>query len=64
MQFPGYVQFRTGGIKKDRNIRPETPKEDLTPEESLEYSYQKLRDNVAQELINNVKTCSPEFLRN
>lgn len=55
MQFPGYVEFRTGGVKE-----PKTPK-DLTPEETLEYSYQKLRDNIAQELINNVKSCSPEF---
>lgn len=61
MQFPGYVEFRTGGVKKDKSIEPETPKEDLTPEEALEYSYQKLRNNTAQELINNVKTCSPEF---
>lgn len=60
MQFPGYVEFRTG-VKKDISNESEIPKEDLTPEESLEYSYQKLRDNVAQELINNVKTCSPEF---
>lgn len=55
MQFPGYVEFRTGGGKV-----PKTPK-DLTPEETLEYGYQKLRDNIAQELINNVKACSPEF---
>lgn len=55
MQFPGYVEFRTGGVKE-----PKAPK-DLTPEETLEYSYQKLRDNIAQELINNVKACSPEF---
>jgi restriction system protein len=60
MQFPGYVEFRTG-VKKDTANEPEIPKEELTPEESLEYSYQKLRDNVAQELINNVKTCSLEF---
>lgn len=59
MQFPGYVEFRTG-VKKDIS-KTESSKEDLTPEESLEYSYQKLRDNIAQELITNVKSCSPEF---
>jgi len=42
MQFPGYVEFRTG-VKKDISNESEIPKEDLTPEESLEYSYQKLR---------------------
>lgn len=59
MQFPGYVEFRTA--RKDKPKVPETPTEDLTPEETLEYSYQKLRDNIAQELINNIKSCSPEF---
>lgn len=61
MQFPGYVQFRTGRNKKDKGKEDETPEEDLTPEETLEYSYQKLRDNVTQDLINSVKSCSPEF---
>jgi len=59
MQFPGYVEFRTGGTKDP--VKSKTPKEDFSPEETLEYSYQKLRDNIAQELINNVKSCSPEF---
>jgi len=60
MQFPGYVEFRTG-VKNDSPNEIESSTEDLTPEESLEYSYQKLRDNIAQELINNVKSCTPEF---
>jgi restriction system protein len=60
MQFQGYVEFRTG-VKKDTPNDIESSTEDLTPEETLEYSYQKLRDNIAQELINNVKSCTPEF---
>nr|WP_319372477.1 restriction endonuclease [uncultured Methanobacterium sp.] len=59
MQFPGYVEFRTGRAKDP--VKSKTPKEDFSPEETLEYSYQKLRDNIAQELIDNVKSCSPEF---
>lgn len=55
MKFPGYVEFRTGGIKE-----PKTPK-DLTPEETLEYNYQKLRDDLAQDLLNQVKNSSPQF---
>ena len=35
--------------------------EDQTPEEALEYSYQNLRDTMAQELISKVKSCHPEF---
>ena len=60
MQFPGYVEFRTG-VKNEISNEIENSTEDLTPEESLEYSYQKLRDNTAQELINNIKSCTPEF---
>jgi restriction system protein len=60
MQFPGYVEFRTG-VKKDTVNEIESTTEDVTPEETLEYSYQRLRDNIAQELMNNIKSCSPEF---
>lgn len=58
MQFPGYVEFRTGG--KDNPVTSKTP-EPETPEEILENSYQNLRDTIAQDLLNNIKSCSPEF---
>jgi len=58
MQFPGYVEFRTGG--KDKPVTPKTT-EPETPEEILENSYQNLRDTIAQDLLSNVKSCSPEF---
>jgi restriction system protein len=32
-----------------------------TPEESLEYAYQKIKNNLAKELIDIVKSCSPRF---
>lgn len=34
---------------------------DQTPEESLEYAYQKLHSELSKELLDIVKTCSPEF---
>src|SRR5690606_38834726 len=55
--YPSYVEFRTRG--KNKPINPKTDPE--TPEEILENSYQDLRDNVAQDLLSNVKSCSPEF---
>lgn len=59
-RYPEFVKFRTGN-KKDKLSKSKSNHEDLTPEEVLEYSYQKLRDNIVQELISNVKLCSPEF---
>jgi restriction system protein len=32
-----------------------------TPEEILEESFQEIRDNLAQELLDNIKECSPAF---
>lgn len=60
MQFPSYVEFRTGG--KETPTTPEPGPS--TPEEILENSYQNLRDNLAQEIIYNVKSCSPDFFEN
>jgi restriction system protein len=56
MQFPGYAEFRTGG-----KTTHEDPNPGVTPEETLENSYQNLRNNIAQELISSVKSCSPDF---
>ena len=59
-QFPSFIEFRSKTTEETSNDSEEI-KEDLTPEETLEYSYQTLRDNTAEELINNIKSCSPEF---
>ncbi len=56
MQFPDFVKFKTRTKESDT----EDPDE-KTPEEILEYSYQNLRDTIAQDLLSNVKSCSPEF---
>ena len=34
---------------------------ELTPEEHLEYGYQKIREGLAQDLLNRVKEASPSF---
>jgi len=58
MQFPSFVEFKTGSKEKTRD---KPSKEKFTPEESLEYSYQALRDKLAKELLKKVMSCSPEF---
>lgn len=58
--FPEFQNFRAR--KKDKN---ETASEEClsseTPEESLETAYQKVRQELAQELLRQIKQCSPLF---
>lgn len=57
-QFPEFIEFRkTKKEKKEKKpISDESP-----PEEIIESAYQSLRDNLAAELLQNVKNCSPSF---
>jgi len=65
MRYDDFVEFQS--IKKtkaDKSIEPQTVFDsvsDQTPEESLEYAYQKLHSELSKELINIVKTCTPSF---
>jgi len=50
--------------KADKNIDPKIQLDDATdqtPEESLEYAYQKLHSALSKELLSIVKTCTPIF---
>lgn len=61
-QFPEFVEFRT--LKRPKEVQSITDTEfsnKQTPEEYLEFGYQKIRQDLAQELINQIKTCSPKF---
>lgn len=60
MQFPEFVKFKN---KRDKPFK-QTDQNELiqkTPKELLEYGYQSIRDNLAQELLNQVKNSSPDF---
>lgn len=48
---------------KDNNNLPQSHiyNADQTPEESLEYAYQKLHSELSKELLDIIKSCSPEF---
>ena len=57
-QFPEYLEF----VSKQENKQDEKEEEiNQTPEEVLESSYQNLKRNLAQELLERVKKCSPRF---
>lgn len=61
-RFPEFVEFQA--IKKEEGKEKEEETEEetrLTPEEAIEESYQRLRQGLAAELIQQVKNCAPAF---
>jgi restriction system protein len=63
-QFPGHLAFHS---KPNQEALPNpAPKESevRSPIETLETSYQELRLNLAMELLEKVKSCSPRFFEN
>jgi restriction system protein len=59
-QFQEFKDFRTlrhTKIEEEFEIEPNSK----TPEESLESAYQKLRGDLAADLLQRLKTCSPSF---
>lgn len=61
-QFPEFVEFRTTD-KKPKKVatQPQIEGEEQTPEEMLESAYQRLRADLAAELLVRLKDCSPQF---
>lgn len=62
-QFPEFVEFRSR--RREAEVSPtellEKIQETQTPEEVLERAYQDLRRELARELLEYVKKCSPQF---
>lgn len=59
-KFPEYLEFR--GIGETGEAGKELlPEESLPPEERLEAAYRELTRELAQDLLERVKSCSPEF---
>lgn len=58
MRFPEFQAIRSSG-RKEPTSKPATAVQ--TPEEALEGSYQKLREELAVELLQRVAACSPSF---
>jgi restriction system protein len=63
-QFPEYVEFRTPSNDSKQPIldvvQPQI-ESSLTPEELIEYGYDRIRAQLAQELLAKVKASPPEF---
>lgn len=62
-RFPEFVQFRSS-TRREKDVAPEKaaePEEHLTPEEQLEAAYQRIRSDLATEVLDRVKQSSPQF---
>jgi restriction system protein len=59
-QFPEYLEFQKTS-RLQENSEEETIQPNQTPEEILEISYQNLRHDLASDLIDRIKKCSPRF---
>lgn len=65
-QFPEYLEFRGREGTRKKGLGIEEHEENLqteskTPEEMMDYAYQEIRDNLAQELLALVKKSPPAF---
>jgi restriction system protein len=60
-QFQEFKDFRALRHVKQGEEEPELDLNNKTPEESLENAYQKLRGDLAADLIQRLKACSPSF---
>lgn len=61
-KFPEFVEFRNA--KKNINDQLKNQEQDqtlITPEEAIEDGYQKIRANLVDEILSQVKQCSPKF---
>jgi restriction system protein len=59
-QFPSFIEFRN--LRHEKGIE-ETEVEEIirTPEESIEIAYQNIKQNLAQEILSQVKSVSASF---
>ncbi|MBN2251240.1 MAG: restriction endonuclease, partial [Candidatus Altiarchaeota archaeon] len=61
-QFPEFLEFRDGSSKDaSADTQNDTADKTKTPEEVLETSYQNLRKDLAQDLLDRIMGCSPDF---
>jgi restriction system protein len=61
-QFPEFIEFHAArNEQEDSAIVSSDTANSLTPEESLEIEYQKIRENLASQLLDRIKQSSPNF---
>lgn len=63
-QFPSYVVFkntRRDELVDESTDDPLKPVSDKTPEEAIDAAYRELRSDLADEVLDRVRSCSPQF---
>lgn len=62
-QYPEFVEFKLFRKPKgaESSMESISLSNSVTPEENLEYAFQKLRSELAKEILETVKKCSPSF---
>lgn len=60
-QFTSFVEFQRMRKDNDDDTPLEEQEDSRTPRELLEYGHQRIRRDVAQEVLDSVKLCSPSF---
>lgn len=62
-RYEEFVAFRSKKNEKNKteNILNEENESNITPEESIEFGYQKLKESVSEDIISKIKECSPGF---
>src|SRR3990172_5967489 len=60
-RFPEYIEFKEKENDREEKKQVEEVIEESTPEEILENAYQEIRDTLAQEVLENVISCTPAF---
>ena len=66
-QFPEYIEFRkakreVGSLQPSPTLDAVGEADELTPEEHLEYGNQRVREQLAADLLERLKAASPSFL--
>jgi len=60
-QYPEFVEFRSKRREKPVSNAAASAEDEVDPEEALEAAYQRLRQELADEILDAVKACPPAF---
>lgn len=63
-QFPDFLAFLDRNSVSNKPINTNVDLQDTTPDELMEQTYSTLKSKILDEIIDTIKTCSPQFLNN